>query len=65
MTDADIAKLMLELIPILPELTITDQSIPYGNAYQFASIDGKSVIVLNEENLKKNLERLKETIGGD
>ena len=65
MTDTDIAKLMLELIPILPELTITNQSIPYGDAYQFASIDGKSVIVLNDENLKKNLERLKETIGNN
>ncbi len=65
LTDADIAKLMLELIPILPDLTITDQSIPYGDAYQFASIDGKSVIVLNDENLKKNLERLNETIGDE
>lgn len=65
MTDADIAKLMLELIPILPELTITDQSIPYGDAYQFASIDGKSVIVLDGANLQKNLDRLKETIGSE
>lgn len=65
MTEADVAKLMLEMVPILPELTMTDQSIPYGDAYQFASIDGKSVIVLNEENLKKNIDRLKETIGGE
>ena len=65
LTDADILKLITEIAPILPQLTVTDQSIPYGNAYQFASIDGKSVIVLNDENLKKNLERLKETIGGE
>ena len=65
MTDSDIAKLMVELLPILPDLQITNQSIPYGNNYQFASIDGKSVIVLDGDNLQKNLDRLKETIGDE
>lgn len=62
MTDADIAKLIVTAVKILPELTIEDQSFPISGAYQFASIDGKSVIYLNETNLEKNLENLKQTI---
>ncbi len=62
MTDADIASLILTAVKILPELTIKDQSFPISGAYQFASIDGKSVIYLNEKNLEKNLENLKKTI---
>lgn len=65
MSAQEITGLLVAVAPILSELTIIDQSIPYGNAYQFASIDGKSVIVLNAQNLEKNLDRLKETIGGE
>lgn len=62
MTDADIANLILTAVKILPKLTIKDQSFPVSGAYQFASIDGKSVIYLNDKNLQKNLDVLKETI---
>lgn len=63
MTDAQILGYIRELAPILPELKIVSQRIPADNAYAFARIDGKSVIVLSPQNLEKNLQILRDTIG--
>lgn len=63
MTDGEIISLVLELAPLLPELKIASQHIPADGAYAYASIDNKSVIYLSQENLEKNIQILKDTIG--
>ena len=65
MTDGDIISRVMELAPILPELQIISQYIPAEDAYSFAWIDEKSVIYLNSENLEKNIQILKDTIGAE
>ena len=62
MTDADILAYTKELAPMLAELKIVSQRIPADGAYSFARIDGKSVIYLSPENLKKNIDILKNTV---
>lgn len=63
MTDAEILSYATELVPMLADLQIISQRIPADGAYAFARIDGKSVIYLSPENLAKNIEILKNTIG--
>ena len=63
MTDAQIMKLILELAPILPDLQVESQRIPIDDAYTLANIDGKSVILLSPENLEKNRQFIKNTLG--
>lgn len=63
MTDEEILSYATELVPILKDITIVSQRIPADGAYAFARIDGKSVIYLSPENLAKNIEILKNTIG--
>ena len=63
MSNAEIIQFIIELIPILPELKIVSQRIPADNAYAFARIDGKSVLYMSPENLEKNRQLLKDTIG--
>ena len=65
MTDGDIISRVMELAPILPELQIISQYIPAEDAYSFAWIDEKSIIYLNSENLEKNIQILKDTIGAE
>lgn len=62
MADADILNYVMEIAPLLPELTIVSQRIPADGAYAFARIDGKSVIYLSPKNLEKNIQILKDTI---
>lgn len=63
MSNAVILRCAAELLPILPELKIVSQRIPADGAYTFARIDGKSVIYLEPNNLEKNRQLLKDTIG--
>ncbi len=63
MTNTDILGYVADIVPILSELTIKSQRIPADNAYAFARIDGKSVLYMSPENLEKNRQILKETIG--
>lgn len=63
MTDAQIMKLIVELAPILPDLKIESQRIPIDDAYILANIDGKSVILLTPENLEKNRQFIKNSLG--
>lgn len=65
MTDSEIISRIMELASILPELQIVSQYIPAEGAYSFAWIDEKSVIYLNSENLEKNIQILKDTIGAE
>lgn len=64
MTDSEIMGYILEFAPMLPQMQIISQRIPIDGAYQLTRIKGKSVIYLNDENWKKNLDFIKETIGG-
>lgn len=63
MSDGDILSYVMEIAPLLPELTIVSQRIPADGAYAFARIDGKSVLYLSPENLEKNIQILKDTVG--
>ena len=59
MSDADILSLTMELAPLLPQLKIVSNRVPLEGAYQFASISGKSVIVISPENMEKTVASLK------
>ena len=60
MTNAEIIKYVLELFPILSELSVTTQHIPAEGAYYNANINGMSVLVPDFE---ANIQILKDTIG--
>lgn len=62
LSDVEILGLVAELAPLLPELSIVSQRIPADGAYEFARIDGKSVIYLSPANLQKNIDIIKSTI---
>ena len=62
MTDSQILGYVVEFGPIQSQYKIVSQRIPADGAYEFASIDGKSVIYLSPENLEKNIQILKDTI---
>lgn len=63
MSDSEILGYVLEIAPILSGLEVTSQRIPMDGAYAFASIDRKSVLYLNPDNLEKNKQLLIDTIG--
>lgn len=65
MTDKQILALVGDLAPLLPELKLSAQRVPINNGYAFARIDGKSVLYMSPENLEKNRQFLKETLGLD
>jgi anionic cell wall polymer biosynthesis LytR-Cps2A-Psr (LCP) family protein len=61
MTNIDITGYVVELLPLLPELTIQTQTIPASGAYRLDMIRGMSVVVADFEACRELLE---ETIGG-
>ena len=61
MTNIDITGYVVELLPLLPELTIQTQTIPANGAYRLDMIRGMSVVVADFEACRELLE---ETIGG-
>ena len=63
MTNAQILGCILEIAPLLSELEIVSQRIPVDNNYSFASIQGKSVIVLGESDKAKALQLIEDTMG--
>ena len=63
MTDAQILGYVLELAPLLPELTVVSQRIPADNAYYDADINGNRVLCLSEEDWETNLQLLRDTLG--
>lgn len=63
MKDSEIVELIYDMATILPEMTVASQRIPIDDSYSFASIDGKSVLLLSPENLEKNKNFIKRTIG--
>lgn len=65
MTDAEILGYVMELAPLLPELTVVSQRIPADGAYYFARIDDNDVICLSEDNWDTNLQILRDTLGGE
>ena len=64
MTDSEILNHIVEFAPMLSEIEIVSQRIPADGAYIMTRIKGKSVLYMNNKNHKKNVELLKETIGG-
>lgn len=63
MTDAELMSYLLELSKLLPDVQVVSQRIPIDGAYKLTMIQKKSVIYLNEENMEKNLEYIRQTIG--
>ena len=63
MTDTEIMGYILELSKLLPDIQIVSQRVPIDGAYKLTMIRKKSVIYLNEENMNKNLEFIRQTIG--
>ena len=63
MTDTDILNYLLELAPILPDMKVVSQRIPADNAYSFARIDGKEVLLMSPSDLEKNKQLLHTAMG--
>lgn len=63
MEDSQIVELIYDMATILPELTVVSQRVPIDDAYSFASIDGKSVLLMSPANLEKNKNFIKRTLG--
>lgn len=63
MKDSEIVDLIYDMATILPEMTVVSQRVPIDDSYSFASIDGKSVLLLSPANLEKNKKFIKQTIG--
>lgn len=58
MTNPQIMGLILEVIPLLPDLQIVSQRIPADGEYHFANKSGASVIELSPENFEASKELL-------
>lgn len=63
MTDSEILGYVMELAPLLSELTIVSQRIPADGAYYDADINGNRVLCLDEDDWQTNLQILKDTLG--
>ena len=61
MSNSDITGYMVELLPLLPQLTLETQTIPTKGIYTHKMIRGMSVVVADMEECRRILE---ETIGG-
>lgn len=69
MDNSEILGYVLEIAPLLPELTIVSQRIPADGAYSAQRIEHngyiKDVLTMNAEQHEKNIELLKDSIGGE
>ena len=69
MTDSQILKLAMDLLPMLSEAKIVSQRIPADGAYQNVKLDHKGyikyVLVMDEEDLEANIKLLKSAMGKD
>lgn len=63
MTDSEIVSYIVELAPILPELTIVSQRIPADGAYYDAVVRGNQVLCMDAEDWQINLQLLEKTLG--
>lgn len=67
MENTEILEYVLEIAPLLPELTVVSQRIPAEGAYSATRLDHngviKDVLTMDEEQLKKNIALLKDSIG--
>lgn len=63
MTSNQILGLIVEMLPVLPDLQIVSQRIPTDRQYEFAKKGGADVIVMNKKQLKANKELLAATMG--
>ena len=62
MTNAQILSCIIEIAPLLGDLEIVSQRIPVDNHFSFASIGGRSVIVLDEMDKAKALALIEKTM---
>ena len=65
MTDSEIIGYVMELAPLLPELTIVSQRIPADGAYYNAWINNCLVLCQDEDDWATNLQILKDTLGSE
>jgi len=65
MTNAEINTCIFKILPVLPELEIISQRVPIDDAFANASIQGKSVLVMDIVDLEKNQKFLTDTIGSE
>ena len=63
MSNSQIFALIVDMVPMLSDLQIVSQRIPMSGQYSYANKNGASVIVLNEKQLKANMELLASTMG--
>lgn len=59
MTDGEITDCLVQLLPVLPELKVTTQTIPASGTYKNASVRGMAVLV---PDLEANRQILRETL---
>jgi len=64
MEDGTIAEYIFQYAGILKELKVVSQRIPLDDTYHSVFIDGKSVLLMYPEDLQKNREFIKKTLGG-
>lgn len=63
MTNQDILSVIVEVLPILSELQLVSQRIPVDDYFQYARIDGKSVLYLTDTHWEKARELIASTMG--
>lgn len=64
MQDSDIAAYIFQYAGVLGDLKVVSQRIPMDGTYHSVFIDGKSVLLMYPEDLQKNRDFLKKTLGG-
>lgn len=62
MTNEQITTCIARVVPILQDLEVVSQRVPMDGTYAFASIHGKSVLVLDEDDMVANRKLLADTI---
>ena len=63
MTNQDITTCIARIVPILQDLEVVSQRVPMDGTYVFASIGGRSVLVLDEDDMEANRKLIADTVG--
>lgn len=62
MTNGDITTNIARIVPILKDLKVVSQHVPAEGTYAFANIGGRSVLVMDDEDLEDNRKLLADTV---
>lgn len=63
MTNEDITSCIARIVPILQDIKVVSQHVPMEGTYAFANIRGRSVLVLDEDDMEVNRKLLADTVG--